>query len=135
MFCGKMHLENTTTTIIMRPFRLLATLSTLLLCIALSSCTKEDVPSAYDQTIWSGSYPVQMLNNTTREWEDHTACISLQFTNSAQECKVLTGIAGLLAANMNKYSVDWISDDSFSLYETNDDQKNIIQTKRKNKSH
>jgi len=83
-----------------------------------SSCSKNSLPPDYGSSIWAGNYPTQTLNNDSGLYEDHTACITLYFNQNASECDVTTGIVGLLATNMTKYSVNWDSNATFTLYNT-----------------
>lgn len=88
-----------------------------MLCMLTTSCNKDPNPNSFD--VWSGTYTVQMLNNDTKEMEDHLACITLEFGNKRRECTVYLGImGGLLATNRIIYEVKWYSKDTFSLCET-----------------
>lgn len=105
----------------MKLSRIFAIISIALSCALLSSCSKNEPSSPsslYGSSIWAGNYPAQLQNNDTGEFEDHTACISLEFNEDASECVVMTGIVGLLGTNRSKYSVKWYSKETFSLCET-----------------
>ena len=102
--------------------RLFAIIGVALACALFSSCTKEESGSAFDNVLWTGTYPSQTLNNDTKEMEDHTSCISLQFCHSRLECIVDTGIVGLYAMNRRIYEVKWYSKDNFTLCKTNGGQ-------------
>ncbi len=109
----------------MKLTRIIAILSIAFLCALLSSCSKEgpSTPSSlYGSSFWAGNYATQLQNNDTGEFEDHTACISLQFNKDASDCMVETGIVGLIATNRTRYSVKWYSNDRFSLCETHGGQ-------------
>lgn len=97
--------------------RFFSIIGVTLICVVSSSCTKEE-SSAYESAIWSGTYPAQMLNNDTKEMEDHTGCITLQFCHSGLECIVDTGIVGMLATNRTIYEVNWYSKENFTLFKT-----------------
>lgn len=98
--------------------RLLAIISVALTCAMMPSCTKEESASVFDSVLWTGTYPSQMLNNDTKEMEEWTSFIALQFCHSGTECIVDTGIAGLLATNRTIYEVKWYSKDNFTLCRT-----------------
>ena len=102
--------------------RLFAVIGVALACTLFSSCTKEENGSAFDNVLWMGSYPSKMLNNDTKEWEEKTSYISLQFRHSGLECIVDTGIVGLLASNRSIYEVKWYSKEKFTLCKTNGGQ-------------
>ena len=102
--------------------RLFAIIAVALSCALFSSCTKEEIEPAFDNVLWTGTYPSRMLNNDTKEWEELTSCISLQFCHVGLECIVDTGIVGLLAINRSIYEVKWHSKESFTLCKTNGGQ-------------
>ena len=102
--------------------RLFAIIAVALSCALFSSCTKEESGPACDNVLWTGTYPSRMLNNDTKEWEEWTSCISLQFCHAGLECIVDTGIVGLLAINRSIYEVKWHSKESFTLCKTNGGQ-------------
>lgn len=102
--------------------RLFAIIGVVLACALFSSCTKEESGSAFDSVLWTGTYPSQTLNNDTKEMEDHTSCISLQFCHSGLECIVDTGIAGAYGMNRTNYEVKWYSKENFTLCKTNGGQ-------------
>ena len=107
---------------VMKLRRLFAIIGVALSCALFSSCTKEESGSAFDNVLWTGTYPSQMLNNDTKEWEEWTSCISLQFCHSGLECIVDTGIVGLLASNRSIYEVKGDSKENFTLCKTNGGQ-------------
>ena len=84
--------------------------------LCLASCTKERTDM--EEYYWMGEYPVQTVNGTTGETEDHTGYIVLYFEKEGTECIVETGISGLIAANRVTYWVQWNSENSFTLFET-----------------
>ena len=86
-----------------------------MMCLALVSCSKESL-NAYSDYVWCGEYPVQTINGTAGEMEDHTGTVMLQFLHSGNECIIDTGMAGLIAANRRKFEVRWYGKDSFALY-------------------
>ena len=102
--------------------RLFAIIGVALVCALFSSCTKEEIGPACDKVLWTGTYPSRMLNNDTKEWEEWTSCISLQFCHVGLECIVDTGIVGLLAINRSIYEVKRHSKESFTLCKTNGGQ-------------
>ena len=102
--------------------RLFAIIAVALSCALFSSCTKEESGPACDNVLWTGTYPSRMLNNDTKEWEEWTSYISLQFCHAGLECIVDTGIVGLLAINRSIYEVKWHSKESFTLCKTNGGQ-------------
>ena len=102
--------------------RLFAIIGVALACALVSSCTKEESGSASDNVLWTGTFPCQMLNNDTKEMEERTACISLQFRHSGLECIVYTGIVGMYAMNRTIYEVKWYSKENFTLCKTNGGQ-------------
>lgn len=105
----------------MKPSRIIAIIGTVLSCTLLPSCSKEDSSSPasqYGSSVWAGNYATQTLNNDTGEFEDQTACITLEFNEDASDCAVITSAVGLIGMNKIRYSVKWYSNKSFSLYET-----------------
>ena len=64
---------------VMKLGRLFAIIAVALSCALFSSCTKEEIGPACDKVLWTGTYPSRMLNNDTKEWEELSSCISLQF--------------------------------------------------------
>lgn len=102
--------------------RLFAIIAVALSCALFSSCTKEEIGPACDKVLWTGTYPSRMLNNDTKEWEEWTSCISLQFCHVGLECIVDTGIVELLAINRSIYEVKRHSKESFTLCKTNGGQ-------------
>ena len=102
--------------------RLFAIIAVALSCALFSSCTKEESGPAFDNVLWMGTYPSRMLSSDTKEWEEWTSCISLQFCHVGLECIVDTGIVGLLAINRSIYEVKWHSKESFTLCKTNGGQ-------------
>ena len=102
--------------------RLFAIIAVALSCALFSSCTKEEIGPACDKVLWTGTYPSRMLNNDTKEWEELTSCISLQFCHVGLECIVDTGIVELLAINRSIYEVKRHSKESFTLCKTNGGQ-------------
>lgn len=102
--------------------RLFAIIAVALSCALFSSCTKEESGPAFDNVLWTGTYPSRMLNNDTKEWEEWTSCISLQFCHVGLECIVDTGIVELLAINRSIYEVKRHSKESFTLCKTNGGQ-------------
>lgn len=103
----------------MKLTRLTAIIGIALSCMLSTSCTckKDPIPGS-GCDMWTGTYPVQTLNNDTKEMEDHVGCISLQFQKSRSECIVDTGIVGLLATNRIRYEVKWFTKETFTLCET-----------------
>ena len=55
-----------------------------MMCLALVSCSKESL-NAYSDYVWCGEYPVQTINGTAGEMEDHTGTVMLQFLHSGNE--------------------------------------------------
>lgn len=102
----------------MKLTRFFTIIGVALIFVLSSSCTKEDSASAFESVFWSGTYPVQMLNNDTKEMEDHTGCTTLQFCRSGLECIVDTGIVGMFANNRSFYEVKWYSKENFTLCKT-----------------
>ena len=98
--------------------RLFAIIGVALACALFSSCTKEESGSAFDSVLWTGTYPSQTLNNDTKEMEEHTAGISLQFARSGLECIVERGIVGMYSINRIIYEVKWYSKNTFTLCKT-----------------
>ena len=90
------------------------------LCL-LCSCTKI-VQNPYSTSMWNGEYPVQTLNGTTGELEDHTGIICLYFRKDGEECIVETGIADMYATNRTTYQARWSNELNFTLYESSGDQ-------------
>lgn len=103
----------------MRHVSFITTIVFALSNVLFSSCSKDEYPSAYDETQWFCIYPVQMQNNDTGEQSEHMACISLQFYQSGTKCSVDTGIVGMIASNRTVYEVKWYSESVFSLCESN----------------
>ena len=99
----------------MKLTKIIAIIFIALCCVMFHSCTKAEPSQPFGSSIWSGHYPVQMLNNDTKEMEDHTACISLEFSHSGYECTVVTGIVGMYATSRTNYDVKWYSELNFSL--------------------
>ncbi|MCQ2161516.1 MAG: hypothetical protein MJY97_10610 [Bacteroidales bacterium] len=98
--------------------RLFAIIGIALSCALFTSCAKEESSSKYESVLWIGNYPTQTQNNDTKEMEEHTACISLQFARSGLECIVERGIVGMYSINRIIYEVKWYSKNTFTLCET-----------------
>lgn len=110
MFIGqKMNLKD------MKTIHRLAVAITNVICLTLVSCSKES-PNYYTHSMWSGEYPIQTVNGTTGEIEDHTGTMTLYFQQSEADCIVETGIVGLYAANRIRYEARWSGKTQFSLY-------------------
>ena len=99
----------------MKTISRLAVAITGVICLTLVSCSKESM-NVYSDYVWCGEFPIQTVNGTTGETEDHTGTIMIQFLNSGNECVIYTGISGLMAANRIKYEVRWSGKDNFALY-------------------
>ncbi len=113
----------------MKLIQFLAAVTFVVLCALFSSCEKEESSceneenaSAYHFATWYGTYPSKMLNNDTKEMEDCTSCIFLQFCHSGIECIVDKGIVGLLGINRSIYDVKWFSKEKFTLCKTQSGQ-------------
>ena len=91
------------------------------LCLISPSCAKENL-NQFSESIWTGWYPIQTLNGTTLETEDHIGSISLVFSNDGNECVVYTGIAGMIGMSRVNYNADWPNRNQFTLLSTAGDQ-------------
>lgn len=87
------------------------------LCLVSISCSKEEI-NPYSESIWSGTYPVQTINNTTEEIEDHNAVIILTFRDNGDKCNLMHGIEGMFGMNSINYEVRWSASNQFGLYNT-----------------
>ena len=92
----------------------------LLVC----SCSKTG-QNPYSGSYWSGEYPVQTLNETTGEMEDHIGVIGLYFQKEGAECILETGIAEMYAAIRETYLVNWQDMFTFTLFQTAGDQSMV----------
>ena len=86
------------------------------LCLLGSSCSL-DAPQQALPPRWVGEFPVEMINGSTGETEEHTMVMAVYFWRAGMECYIETGIAGLLGANRHIYETRWNDDKDFSLYE------------------
>lgn len=101
---------------IMKKSRRLAIATLGALCLLSSSCSL-DAPQQAQPPVYYGEFPVEMINNTTGETEEHTMVMAVYFWRAGMECYIETGIAGLLGANRHIYEARWDSDKDFSLFE------------------
>lgn len=79
-------------------------LTVLLLAFLTVSCSKEQ---RYADSIWGCEYPIQMLNNTTKEYEDHIGTMQVIFSSDISTAQIMTGVAGMYASNMRVCDVEW----------------------------
>lgn len=96
-----------------------------ILCLVGTSCTKEEI-NPYLDSIWKGQYPVQTLNGTTGEMEDHIGTITLEFVDGGRSCRIFTGIAGMIGMNMHKYDARWTGKGQVSLYDKSGEQSIVV---------
>ena len=85
-----------------------------LVCV---SCSKEGI-NPYSGSIWSGTYPVQTINNTSKETEDHNAVIILSFRDGGDKCNIQHGIEGMYGMTSVIYEARWSASNQFGLYST-----------------
>ncbi len=100
----------------MKKSRRLAIATLGALCLLSSSCSLE-APQQTQPPVYYGEFPVEMINNTTGETEEHTMVMVAYFWRSNMECYVETGIAGMYGANRHIYEARWDNDKDFALYE------------------
>lgn len=86
------------------------------LCLLSSSCSL-DVPQATEPPVYVGEFPVEMINGSTGETEEHTMVMVAYFWRANMECYIETGIVGMIGANRLIYEARWDSRNDFSLYE------------------
>lgn len=86
------------------------------LCLLGSSCSL-DAPQQALPPRWVGEFPVEMINGSTGETEEHTMVMAVYFWRSNMECYVETGIAGMYGSNRHIYEARWDNDKDFALYE------------------
>ena len=96
-----------------------------ILCLVFTSCTREEV-NPYSNSVWVGEYPVETINGTTGQTEDHTGTIMLQFIDGGNRCRVFTSIAGLIATNMVSYDARWTSGSQVALFSSAGDQSILV---------
>lgn len=82
-------------------------LGVLLLSFLAVSCSKEQ---RYADSIWACEYPIQMLNNTTKEYEDHIGTMQVIFSSDISTAQIMTSVAGMYAANMILCDATWNKD-------------------------
>lgn len=94
--------------------------------IGMMAVSCNEIEDSYDNSAWSGKYPILTQNGTTGEMEERTGIIRLSFHDGALKCKMMHGIAGMYADMYHdmslKYDVHWSSGVSFSLTKTTGDQ-------------
>ena len=105
----------------MKTIERIAVAITSVIILTLVSCSKES-QNVYSNSAWSGEYPIQTVNGTTGELENHTGVIMLQFLNNGIECTIYTGISGMIGTNCRKFEARWSGKDSFALYRTSGHQ-------------
>ena len=105
----------------MKTIERIAVAITSVIILTLVSCSKES-QNVYSNSAWSGEYPIQTVNGTTGELENHTGVIMLQFLNNGIECTIYTGISGMIGTNYRKFEARWSGKDSFALYRTSGHQ-------------
>ena len=102
----------------MKITRIFATVIIALTCAFATSCTKEEVNSNSDYSMWLGSYPIQIENNDTGAKEDATGHVMLELNLRPLESAVTNSIDGLLSANRVIYELQWSSKNTFTLSKT-----------------
>ena len=105
----------------MKTIERIAVAITSVIILTLVSCSKES-RNVYFHSAWSGEYPIQTVNGTTGELEDHTGVMTLYFQHEGLDCIVETAIEGLYAANRIKYEARWSGENQFALYSSSGGQ-------------